>query len=196
MLNDIIKKRYSTRSFAGRNIDADVLLSLFEAARWSPSSMNEQPWRFIISTKEDPVNFSRMLSVLSESNRLWARNAPLLILTISKIRSRNNGINRFALYDTGQAVAYLTMQASHLGLFVRQMGGFDSDRAREIFEIPDDFLPVTVMAAGYKGEIKDLPPLLQEKENAVRSRIPLKEILFSNKFSLPFEILTKETINT
>ncbi len=196
MLNEIIKKRYSTRSFANEKIDKEVLLSLFEAARWSPSSMNEQPWRFIIAVKEDRSSFNKMLSVLSESNREWAGNAPLLILTVSRIRSsRKNGINRYALYDTGQAAAYLTMQASHSGLYVRQMGGFDAERAREIFEIPDDFLPVTVTAVGYKGKVKDLSPLLQEKENAVRSRIPLKEILFSNKFNSPLEIKEEEAVN-
>ncbi len=197
MLNKIIRERYSTRSFTEEKIDTKVLLSIFEAARCSPSSMNEQPWRFIIALKEDPEDFNKMLSVLNEANRLWAMKAPLLILTVSRLRSsKNNGINRFALYDTGQAAAYLTMQASHMGLFVRQMGGFDVQRTRDIYEIPDDFLPVTVTAVGYKGEVKDLPPLLQEKENAVRSRRPLNKLLFANKFNSPLEFQVEEAVNT
>jgi len=161
MLHEIIRNRYSPRSFSDEIIDNKTVHSLFEAARWSPSSMNEQPWRFIVSTKDDPDNFRKMLSVLNDTNREWAKNAYLLILIVTRLQnSKNNQLNRFALYDAGQTAAWLTMQASHMGLFVRQMGGFNADRAREIFEIPEEFITVTVMAEGYKGNINDLPLLL------------------------------------
>lgn len=196
MLNDIIKNRYSPRAFSEEKINSKTLHSLFESARWSPSSMNEQPWRFIIAAKDNPENFGKMLSVLKDTNREWAENAYLLILTITKLRnSKNNQLNRFALYDAGQAVAYLTMQASYMGLFVRQMGGFNTDRARDLFNIPEDFLPLTVMAAGYKGEINDLPPFIRERENTIRRRKPLEEIVFSEKFNSPFKFPEEEIIN-
>ncbi len=196
MLHEIIKNRYSPRSFSKEKIDTKTLLGLFEAARWSPSSMNEQPWRFIISTSDDTNNFYKMVSLLNDNNKLWAMKAPLLILTITKLRnSLNNQLNKFAFYDAGQAAAYLTMQAAHMGLFVRQMGGFNSERAREIFDIPDDFIPVTVVALGYKGDLNDLPPVLREKETTVRNRKALNEILFTEKFNSPVNIEEKELIN-
>lgn len=196
MLHEIIKDRYSPRSFSKEKIDIKALLSLFEAARWSPSSMNEQPWRFIISTRDDTDNFNKMMSVLNDTNKVWAVNAPLLILTITKLRnSKNNQLNKYAFYDAGQAVAYLTMQAAHMGLFVRQMGGFNSELAQEIFNIPDDYIPVTLIAAGHKGDVNDLPPSLRERENAVRNRKPLQEILFTGEFNSPVNIEEKELIN-
>ena len=187
MLQEIIKNRYSTRSFSNEKIDPEVLRSLFEAARWSPSSMNEQPWRFIIALREDEDTFNKMLYVLNDNNRLWAMNAPLIILTASKLRfTKNNQLNKSSLYDAGQAMAYLTMQAYHMGLFARQMGGFNAEKAKEIFAIPDEFIPLTVTAIGYKGKPENLPPVLQEKENAVRNRKPLNEILFTEKFNTPW----------
>lgn len=196
MIHEIIKKRYSPRSFSKDKIDNDIILSLFEAARSSPSSMNEQPWRYIISTSDDAVNFNKMLSVLNDSNRIWAMNAPLLILALTKLRNtKNNQLNMYAYYDAGQAAAYLTMQAVHMGLYVRQMGGFNKERAREIFEIPDDFMPVTVIAAGYKGDGEELPAVLREKEKSVRNRKQLNEILFTGKFNSPTNIENEKLLN-
>lgn len=196
MIHEIIAKRYSPRSFSKDKIDKDIILSLFEAARWSPSSMNEQPWRYIISTSDDAVNFNKMLSVLNDSNKIWAMNAPLLILTLTKLRNtKNNQLNMYAYYDAGQAAAYLTMQATHMGLYVRQMGGFNKERARGIFEIPDDFMPVTVIAAGYKSDGDELPVILRDKENSVRNRKQLNEILFTGKFNSPVDIENEKQLN-
>jgi len=195
MLNEIIKNRHSPRSFSDEAVNNEILKSLFEAARWSPSSMNEQPWRFIVAAKDNPDSFRKMLSVLNDTNREWAKKAYLLILVTTKLRnSKNNQLNRYALYDAGQAAAWLTMQASHMGIYIRQMGGFNADRAGEIFEIPEDFVPVTVMAAGYKGNINDLPPFMKEGENAVRNRKPLEEIVFADKFNSSFEFEENEIL--
>lgn len=188
MLHELIKNRYSTRAFAPDKIDTEILQSLFEAARWAPSSMNEQPWRFILALKDDPESFNKMLSLLNDTNRIWAIKAPLIILTTTKLRfTKNNQMNNFALYDAGQAMAYLTMQAYHMGLFARQMGGFNSEKAKEVFAIPDDFVPVTITAIGKKGDVNNLPELVREKEYTIRSRKQLDEILFAKRFNSPVE---------
>ncbi len=187
-MHELIKNRYSTRAFAPDKIDTEILQSLFEAARWAPSSMNEQPWRFILALKDDPESFNKMLSLLNDTNRIWAIKAPLIILTTTKLRfTKNNQMNNFALYDAGQAMAYLTMQAYHMGLFARQMGGFNSEKAKEVFAIPDDFVPVTITAIGKKGDVNNLPELVREKEYTIRSRKQLDEILFAKRFNSPVE---------
>ncbi len=188
MLHELIKNRYSTRAFAPDKIDTEILLSLFEAARWAPSSMNEQPWRFIVALNDDTESFNKMLSILNDTNRIWAIKAPLIILTTTKLRfTKNNQMNNFALYDAGQAMAYLTMQAYYMGLFARQMGGFNSEKAKEVFAIPDDFVPVTITAIGKKGDVNTLPELVREKEYTIRNRKQLNEILFAKRFNSPVE---------
>ncbi len=183
MIHDIIKNRYSTRAFSEKAIVGEKILSLFEAARWSPSSRNEQPWRFIFGTKEDQTTFNKIAGILNPSNHLWAYKAPLLILTIAKLNiNSSEQINRHALHDLGLAIANLTFQASALDLYVHQMGGFDQKKARDIFKIPLNYEPVTVLAVGYKGDLKILPENLKVRELSERKRKDLREIVFSGKF--------------
>ncbi len=183
MIHDIIKNRYSTRAFSEKAIVGEKILSLFEAARWSPSSRNEQPWRFIFGTKEDQTTFNKIAGILNPSNHLWAYKAPLLILTIAKLNiNSSEQINRHALHDLGLAIANLTFQASALDLYVHQMGGFDQKKARDIFKRPLNYEPVTVLAVGYKGDLKILPENLKVRELSERKRKDLREIVFSGKF--------------
>lgn len=183
MIHEVISKRYSTRAFSGNKIEEDKLRDLFEAARWSPSSRNEQPWRFIYAVKDDTEAYKAFLNILSERNRLWAENAPLLILTIAKVDSDvNKLINRHAFYDLGGAVATLTVQAMSMDLCVHQIGGFNALLAREYFEIPDNFEPVSILAIGYKGSPDKLPADLKSREEAPRKRKDLREIVFCDKF--------------
>jgi nitroreductase len=187
MINELLKKRYSPRVFADNIIEREKILNLLEAARWSPSSMNGQPWRFIIASKEDISNFNNLLGILNESNRIWAKNAAVLILTIAKLNYDSAGqLNRHALYDLGNAVAHLTFQATAIDLFVRQMGGFNVEKAREVFSIPEGYEPVSVIAAGYKGNPEILPESLRIREKAVRTRKNLDEIAFKEKFGKPY----------
>jgi nitroreductase len=187
MIHELLKKRYSTRAFADKSIEHEKIINLLEAARWSPSSMNGQPWRFIISSKLDTVNFNNLVGILNESNQIWAKNAAVLILTIANLDFDSAGqLNKHALYDLGNAVASLTFQATAMDLFVRQMGGFNADKARMVFSIPTGYEPVSVLALGYKGNPDALPEPLKLREKAVRTRKGLYEIAFAEKFGKPY----------
>ncbi len=182
-IHPLLAERWSPRAFADQPIPADVLGSLLEAARWAPSSRNEQPWRFVVVRREDEAAHARMVEVLSGNNRLWAGRAPLLIVGIAKKTVSQSGApNSHAWYDLGQAVAHLSVQASAAGLHVHQMGGFDRTKAQVVLEIPDDFDPVVTIAVGYLGDLADLPEQLQARETAARSRRPLQESVFDGKW--------------
>src|SRR3954468_12560258 len=148
---DVIRERWSPRAFdATRALSRRDLHRLFEAARWAPSSSNEQPWRFVVANRyRTPEHFEPLHSSLTRSNQAWAGSAPVLILVAVKLlHERTGGVNRSAWYDTGQAVAFLTLQATAIGAAIRQMEGFDHDRARAACEIPESFEPAVVMAVG------------------------------------------------
>ncbi|MCL4831381.1 MAG: nitroreductase family protein [Caldilineaceae bacterium] len=182
-IHPLLAERWSPRAFSGQPIPAHVLGSLLEAARWSPSSSNEQPWRFVLIRREDEDAHSRMVETLSGSNRLWAHRAPLLIVGVAaKLRSRNGTPNAHAWYDLGQSVAHLSVQASAAGLHVHQMGGFDREKARIVLEISNNFEPAVTIAVGYLGDMNDLPDDLQTREANPRSRRPLQETVFDGKW--------------
>lgn len=159
------------------------LKSLFEAARWAASSYNEQPWRYIIATRDDAVAFDKLLSCLIDANQVWARFAPVLALGIAKRTfSRNGAPNRVALHDLGASSASLTFEAGARGLVVHQMGGIHRDKARALYQIPDDFEVVTALAVGYSGTPSGLPDECRERDSAPRERIPLKELVFAGSW--------------
>ncbi len=150
----LIRERWSPRAFdAGRAVSLDDLWRLFEAARWAPSSRNEQPWRFVVTHREHSIeSYHKLFSALGSTNQSWASTAPALILTaVQMVVERTGETNRHAYYDAGQAVAYLTIQAQSQGLAIRQMEGFNHDIAREVCQVPDGFEPAVVMAVGYPG---------------------------------------------
>lgn len=168
---DLIKNRKSTRAFSTTTIPDEIIKSLFEATRWAPSSVNEQPWMYVYATKEQPELFGKIYSVLFEGNRIWAKDAPLLIVSLARLHySRYSGVNTYAHYDLGGANAFLALQAVELGLQVRQMAGFDKDKAREVLNVPTTFDPVVVIAAGFPGSADTLPRTLQEREAGPRER--------------------------
>src|SRR4051794_30404999 len=116
-INPLLQNRWSPRAFDSRPIEIEKVQSLFEAARWSPSSSNEQPWAFIVATKDQPEEFERVLSCIVEANAVWAKTAPLLVISVaSHLFSRNGKPNHHAFYDVGQAVAHLSIEAESLGL--------------------------------------------------------------------------------
>ncbi len=136
-VHEFIRERWSPRAFSEKEIAPADLRSLFEAARWAPSSSNEQPWAFIVATRNDQENFTKALQPLVEFNVNWARNAYLLGFAVSELAfAKNNTPNRNAHYDTGAAMAQLTTEATSRGILVHQMAGFDPDTARDVFEIP------------------------------------------------------------
>src|SRR5207302_8454186 len=142
-VNELIRERCSPRAFADKPVPKDVLRSIFEAARWAPSSFNEQPWAYIVATKDDKENFEKLLSVLVDFNVQWAKSAPVLALAVAKLAfANNNAPNRNAQYDTGAATALLSVEATARGLAVHQMAGFDAEKARKVFEIPKGWEPI------------------------------------------------------
>lgn len=178
----LLESRWSPRSFREDAVEKVKLQRVFEAAQWAPSSMNEQPWRFIIGEKGSET-YSKIFNGLNEKNKRWAGTAPVLIITLAKKNfERNNHDNFHFLYDTGQSVANLSIQAMHEGLYVHQMGGFHFENLKDSFQIPEEFYIVTVIALGYIGKPEVLDEDLKEREMADRKRKTLKEILFSGSF--------------
>ncbi len=186
-IHELISKRRSLRAFSDRPVDRDTLEHLFEAARWAPSSYNEQPWQFIVATKEQPGRFRLLFDCLKEANQKWAGNAPVLMLTLAKAHfSRNNKPNRHAYHDVGLAMGNFILQATYMDLYVHQMAGFDVETARKNLQIPEEFDPVAIVAIGYLGDPEKLPEELRKREMAPRKRKELEELLFSGVWGNPF----------
>ncbi|MBX2998750.1 MAG: nitroreductase family protein [Caldilineaceae bacterium] len=191
-LHELIRNRWSPRAFSSRAVAAEKLGSLFEAARWAASSRNEQPWRFIVVTREDEEAFNRAFSCLMEGNQKWNHTVPVLLFGIAKRNwSHNSNPNAYAWYDLGQAVATLALQAVAEGLAVHQMGGFHKDRVRELFAIPEDYEPVVAVAVGYRGEVEDLPEDQRQREVAPRNRKPLSELVFEGDWGEPSSLASR-----
>jgi len=186
-IHALIKERRSSRAFASTAVEPEILAGLMEAARWAPSSMNQQPWSFIVATKANQSDFDRLLGCLVEFNRQWARQAPLLLLSVAKLTLESGELNRHAFHDVGQAIANLTFQATMSGLVVHQMAGFDKEKARREFSIPQDYDPVAAAAIGYPGNPEELPEKLREREAASRARKPLSDFVFEGGWGHPAE---------
>lgn len=180
-IHELLLKRWSPRAFSDESVDPELLNQLFEAARWAPSSYNEQPWRFIIARKEDEEAFAKLSQVLNEFNRGWATGAPVLVLGLTKETfERNDRPNRHAGHDLGQAVAHLTFEATRHDLYVHQMAGILPDKAEELYDLPEDVKPLTMFAIGYKGQPGILNEQLKKQETSSRSRKSLDEIILNN----------------
>ena len=182
-IHDVIGRRWSPRAFDSRPVELEKLRSLFEAARWAASSYNGQPWYFIVATKDDPESFKKILDSLVEFNQGWAKNAPVLALSVARLKFEHNGEpNRHAFHDVGQAAANLALQATHLGLQVHQMAGILPDKARQLFGIPEGYDAVAGFAIGYPGVPASLPDPLRQRELEPRSRKPLDSFVFTGKW--------------
>jgi nitroreductase len=189
-VHELIRQRWSPRAFdEARDVARADLARLFEAARWPPSSGNEQPWRFIVM-RRDPASeaWRALVASLSSGNQAWAGAAPVLVLAVVRLTlERNESANPLAWYDAGQAVALLTIQATSQGVSVRQMEGFDRDRARQACGVPAGFEPAVVMAIGYAG---DPEKLTVEKhrtaETQPRRRKSLGDFVFEEEWGRVF----------
>jgi len=191
-VHDLIRDRWSPRAFSDRPVEREVLASLFEAARWAPSSSNEQPWAFLVATKDHAENFAKTLSVLVEFNAGWARNAQALAIAVASLNFRSNGTpNRNAFYDTGAAVALLSVEATSRGLSVHQMAGFDHAKAKQVFGIPEGWEPIAALAIGYPGDPESLPEKLRDRELAPRTRKPLSEFVMSGQWGHTSPIVSR-----
>ncbi len=182
-IHELLAARWSPYAFADRPVSADDLRSVFEAARWAASSYNEQPWTYIVATRNDPAEFERLLACLVEGNRGWAKDAPVLALGVVSLRfARNGRENGAAVHDLGLASANLTVEAAARGLVVHQMIGILPDQARETYGIPDGHTAWTGLAIGYAGDAARLPEGLRERDLAPRTRKKLAEFVFTGRW--------------
>lgn len=191
-IHELLAGRWSPYAFDDRPVPEADLRSLFEAARWAPSSYNEQPWSYIVATKHDPEQFQRLLSCLVEGNQVWAKGAPVLVLGVVSLRfARNAKDNRAAVHDLGLAAGNLLLEATARGLFVHQMIGIVPEKARDVYKIPEGSEAWTALAIGYLGDPTNLPDRLRERDLAPRQRKPLSEFVFSGKWGNPFPLVRR-----
>lgn len=175
-IHKLIENRKSIRGFAAYQISEQELNSLFEAARWSFSAINEQPWNYIYATSENESSFQQLLSVLAPANQAWAKKSSVLIAVLAKLNyTKNNTPNFMRLHDVGAANMSMALQAVELGLQLHPMGGFDKEKLKSVISISEDYEPVLMMAIGKKGEDSDLLPHQIESENNRGSRFSIEE---------------------
>jgi len=178
-VEDLIRRRWSPRAYADKDVPAAELKRLFEAARWAASSSNEQPWRFLVGRRGDQT-YEKIFKALVEFNQGWAKSAPVLVLSVAKKTfTGKDQPNAYGLHDTGAATAHLALQATADGLHAHSMAGFDREQMRASFGIPSDYEIGSVTAIGYFGDPASLPERMQKTEVAPRERKPLDEFVFS-----------------
>jgi len=182
-VHELIAKRWSPYAYADRPVSLEDLRSLFEAARWAPSSYNEQPWSYIVATRDDRREYDRVLSCLVEGNQAWAKAAPVLGLGCASLNFTLNGKpNAAAIHDLGLAAGNLCLEATARGLHVHQMIGILPDNARQEFKIPEGVQPLTGFAIGYAADASALPEKLKERDLAPRTRKPLAKFVFGGQW--------------
>jgi nitroreductase len=176
-LHDALAGRRSPRAYSrSAELTPEQVGPLFEAARWSPSSSNSQPWSFVVGFRGDAV-FSTILGTLASGNAAWAEHASALVANITRTHTDEGKALSHAWYDLGQAVAHLSVQATVEGILVHQMGGFDAEALGSALGLDEHHRVVTVMTLGVQGDVSDLPENLQEREQAPRLRTPLGELV-------------------
>ena len=180
-IHPLVASRWSPRAYSLKPIETDKLQRIFEAARWAASANNLQPWHFLVGFKGDNV-YNKIFATLVEFNQLWATNAPVLVLAIGKTSNLKGEPNKSCSYDLGQAVATLSLQAMHEGIYAHQMGGFNATEAAILLEIPADFEILVAFTLGYLGEAELLHPNLLKLETSPRTRRPIGESVFTGSF--------------
>lgn len=181
-----LAERWSPCAISPEPVPEEALKAMFEAARWAPSAYNEQPWRWVIATSEDPVWHAQLAALIMPGNRVWAERAPVLILTAAKERYSHNGqSNPYAWHDLGMATAQLSAEATARGLVVHQMAGFFADAARAQLQIPPEYTPVSMLAVGFPGRVEELPENLRPRDLAPRKRKEIQDLVFNGRWPLP-----------
>ena len=189
-VHELITKRWSPYAFGPKLVADDELRSLFEAARWAASSYNEQPWHYIVASRDNQAEFAKLLSTLVEPNQAWAKQASVLALgVITHDFKRNGKPNKAAIHDLGLASAQLTLEATSRGLVVHQMIGIVPDRARELYGIPQNAEALTGLAIGYAAHPGSGPAEFTERESGPRQRRPLAEFVFGGTWGQPATML-------
>ena len=184
MIHPLIRNRWSPRTFAPRAVEPEKLRGVFEAARWAPSSFNEQPWRFLVATRDEPEWLGRLQGYLVEGNA-WAREAPVLVASAYRTHSLRTGErNRVALRDLGAAEENMFLQATALGLAFHQLAGFDHERLRQTL-LPRGFEPGTLIAIGYPRDPHAVSTTDSPPGATGRGRMSLADFVFGAEWSAP-----------
>ena len=184
-INQLLASRWSGRVYdPEKHLSREQLITLAEAARWSPSCFGDEPWRYLFCDRiVNQYVWQKAFECLSEGNQEWAVNAPLLIIISSdSIFERNEKPNRWGSYDTGASAMSLCIQATDMGLMAHQMGGFDSEKVRQSFKMPERFTPMAMMTIGYQVEKQNIPDEMKERELAERKRKPLGDCFFDGEW--------------
>lgn len=176
-VHPLVAERWSPRAFDPAALDDDAVRSMLEAARWAPSAMNHQPWRFVVGRHGD-VAHKILAESLVEANRVWAGHAPLLLLAVARSHEEDDRPRPTGSYELGLAVAQLVLQAEALGLHAHQMGGFDHGRVAADLGVPRRWQPVVTIAVGRAADPQSLPEPLRSRELAPRARLPLTDLAF------------------
>jgi nitroreductase len=181
-IHDLLANRWSGRAYdAAQSVSKEQVVSLLEAARWAPSCFGDQPWRYVVCNKADNLQaWQAAFDCLVPGNQSWAVDAPVLLLICADtLFSHNDKPNKWAAYDTGAATENLCLQATALGLMAHQMGGFDADKARTTFNVPERYQILAMVTVGYQAAVGSLAGEVKERELAARSRKPLEELFFN-----------------
>lgn len=187
-IHDVIANRWSPRAYdANKAVNKTQIISLLEAARWAPSCFGDEPWRFIVWDKnQDAAAWQKAYDCIVPGNQTWAKDAPVLILICADtLFSHNEKPNRWSNYDTGAAAVSLCLQATSMGLATHQMGGFDGEKARAAFGIPEQIEMMSMLAVGYAADADTLSDELKERELAPRKRRPLGELFYDGVWNHP-----------
>lgn len=180
-IHDLLARRWSTRAFdAAKPVTREQLTTLLEAGRWAPSCNGDEPWRYLVWDRaRDPEGFQKAFDCLSDNNKKWVKNVPLLMLSCAGSNFAATGKpNRWTQHDTGAASLSIALQADVLGLAAHQMGGFDAEKARAVFGIPAEYTPMAMIAVGYQAAPDVLDEETKKKELIPRARKPLAERFF------------------
>ena len=182
-IHPLLRQRWSPRMFSPKAVSREDLKTLLEAARWAPSSMNQQPWRFIY-TFRGSRSYERIFSCLSEFNQKWTKNAPVLLLTAYQEKFDSGKENFHALHDLGLAVGNLCLQATQMDIAVHQMAGVDWEKAQSVFDVPEGYHVATAVAIGYHGgDADELPDDLEKQEEKARERMPVEAFAWEGRWA-------------
>jgi nitroreductase len=188
-IHPLLASRWSGVAFdPDRPIGEDELRSMIEAARWAPSAFGDEPWRFVVCNKAtSPESWRRAFECLGEGNKAWCENVPVLLLVCHDTAlTRNDKPNPWAQYDAGAASVSLALQAASLGIMVHQMAGFDTEAAREVFNVPERYIPLVMVAAGYQVAEVNIAERFVDRENGSRARNPIGESFFAGTWGEAF----------
>lgn len=185
-IEPLFVERWSPRAMSSEPLSDGEILTLFEAARWAPSTYNEQEWRFLYAKRETP-QWPTIFELLVEGNQAWCKNAALLsVIVAHKVFAHNGKPNPVHLFDVGAAFENIALQATAMGLVVHGMQGFDFDKARTSLKVPDDYAVAAMFAAGRPGELKTLPDQLRDREKPT-DRKPVSQFICEGEFRFNHE---------